>query len=127
MPHLRQTKLLLNAFLPPFIWAGTIFMFSSFSQLPGPEQAYADFILKKIAHMLVYGVLYALVLRGTVLVTSSKDTEQRLVIPLLITMLYAISDEFHQSLVPGRSATLRDIGYDLVGMLVVFLKKYGYI
>ena len=33
-------------------------------------------------------------------------------------MLFAISDEFHQSFVPGRSASLMDIGLDLLGIVL---------
>ena len=77
--------------------------------------------------MFVYGVLYALLFRG-VAMTSPKDKFWLLVtLPLLICLIYAASDELHQSLVPGRYATLRDIGYDMLGVTVVFLKKFAYI
>ena len=31
-------------------------------------------------------------------------------------VLFAISDEFHQSFVPGRTASFMDIGLDLIGI-----------
>ena len=33
-------------------------------------------------------------------------------------ILYGISDEFHQSFVPGRDASLFDVGVDMVGAVV---------
>jgi VanZ family protein len=32
-------------------------------------------------------------------------------------MLFAVSDEIHQSFVPGRTASFMDIGLDLIGIL----------
>lgn len=37
---------------------------------------------------------------------------------ILVTLLYALSDEFHQVFVPGRSGSLWDAGIDLVGILI---------
>lgn len=36
-------------------------------------------------------------------------------------MLYAISDEIHQIFVPGRQATLIDLFYDIIGLLLALL------
>ena len=117
----------LSAYLPPLIWAGVIFVISSQQVLPGPDVFLLDFLFKKSAHMFVYGVLYALLFRS-VAMTSPKDKFWLLVtLPLLICLIYAASDELHQSLVTGRYATLRDIGYDMLGVTVVFLKKFAYI
>ena len=35
---------------------------------------------------------------------------------LILSVLYAFSDEFHQSFVPGRDATLKDVLYDTAGI-----------
>jgi len=34
---------------------------------------------------------------------------------LLVCGVYAVSDEFHQSFVPSRTATARDVGIDAAG------------
>lgn len=36
---------------------------------------------------------------------------------VLAGMLYAVTDEWHQSFVPGRDPSLRDLGSDLVGLV----------
>lgn len=38
--------------------------------------------------------------------------------PFVISLAYAIFDELHQELVPGRGFELADIGYDLAGIMV---------
>lgn len=115
---------LLAAIGPVLVWAGLIFWLSAQEVLPGFELMTAEFIWKKSAHLTVYAILYLLIERGL----------GRLAIParhywwlgLVIGSLYAISDEYHQSLVPGRTATIRDLGFDFMGMSLAFLKQARY-
>jgi VanZ family protein len=124
----QKLRLLINAFAPPFVWALVIFAFSSQQSLPGFEASAFDFFLKKFAHMFVYGVLYFLLARGVeMVVDQKKNPKTRLFLPVLIVLFYAMSDEMHQSFVPNRYATLRDVGYDILGTSLVLLKKFRYI
>ena len=41
-----------------------------------------------------------------------------------ITVLYALSDEFHQLFIPGRTGRLKDVCIDSIGMLIGFLCIY---
>jgi VanZ family protein len=119
----------LNAFLPPVLWAALIFYLSSQSSLQGFELDTLDFVFKKSAHMFVYGVLYWLFYRAAQLVLNKTAQKQhwQWSLPLIAIIIYAISDELHQTFVPGRTGTLRDIGYDTLGASIVFLWKYRYI
>ena len=47
-------------------------------------------------------------------------------LPLIICLGYAGLDELHQSLTPGRYATIRDVGYDLLGMIIASAWWYRY-
>ena len=67
-----------------------------------------DFVLRKIAHACEYAVLGLLLVRAT----------RREHLAVLIGVLYAASDEFHQHFVPGRHATVRDVAIDSAGVLV---------
>jgi VanZ family protein len=40
---------------------------------------------------------------------------------LLLAAAYAVADELHQAFVPGRTASVLDVGYDLLGVLLVLL------
>jgi VanZ family protein len=122
-----KLKLYLNAYLPIIIWASLIYFFSSLQTLPSPEILWFDFIIKKTAHIFMYAVLAILLLRGLNLTFKSKNKKKLLIITLLICLIYAISDELHQSFVANRTASIRDVGFDLLGSSLVLIKKLGYI
>lgn len=92
--------------LPPVIWAGVIFAFSSLPQVKVSEFILWDFIVKKAAHLSEYAILYALIFR------ASKG---KWAPAYFLLTLYALSDELHQKFVPGRTSTPLDIGFDLIG------------
>ena len=123
----KKIKRIIIAYIPPTAWAILIFLLSSQSVLPGFEESPHDFIFKKTAHIIVYLVLYLLLKRAADITLNKKLSKQHIFLPVLFCLIYAASDEFHQSLVPGRYATLRDIGYDMLGVSIAFLKKYDFI
>jgi VanZ family protein len=98
---------------------GMIFFLSSQSKLPGPSEPWFDFIFKKSAHITVYAFLCATFYRAWAISwpTSSKVW----LVSLLLTLSYALSDELHQSFVPGRYPAVSDVGFDLIG---AFLSLY---
>lgn len=118
-----------NALLPPIVWATVIFVLSSQPTLPSLALIPSDFLLKKTAHMIAYAVLYLLVWRSIFILTQRKSTISKTVWlgAFVICFIYALTDEWHQSFTPTRSASLRDVGFDSVGMLSAFLWRYKYI
>jgi VanZ family protein len=121
----------LIAFAPPMLWAGLIYTLSAQSSLQSIESSTLDFFFKKLAHVTVYAVLFTLIHRGFRLILPqyfhSKYPTAHWLIPVVVVAIYAITDEFHQSFVPGRYATLKDIGFDLLGVLIALLRQYRYI
>lgn len=124
-------KQLVNAFLPPIAWATMIFLFSSQHNLPGPEVIIVDFVIKKSAHIFVYAILYVLLYRAIRIALArpnlSTSSTRFWLLPFIICLVYAISDEFHQSLVVGRTSTVRDVGYDMLGTFISFLAIHRYL
>jgi VanZ family protein len=98
---------------PVVLWMGMIFILSAQPTLPSAENQLLDLILKQSAHVLVYAGLAVLWLRA--LQDSHLPASQRLCIALVAAGLYALSDEFHQRFVPGRTASLVDVGCDWLG------------
>lgn len=94
------------AWLPVFLWALVIFTFSSINQISTSQVFVLDFIAKKIAHVSEYAILFILIFRAS---------RKRWIRSFILTLTYAISDEFHQSFVPGRTAAFFDLGFDLSG------------
>jgi VanZ family protein len=110
--------------LPVLVWMAVIFTFSALS-INGPaEFSWLDFIFKKSAHVTEYAILYFLVWRAA----SNQgrfNTTRVLISSLIFSLVYSLSDEWHQTLTPGREGTLRDVGFDTLGMLLAlnFLRK----
>ena len=72
-----------------------------------------DFIIKKTAHIIEYGILSALIYRALVEEKMSKKTAG--LIAILVAMFYGITDEFHQSFTSGRQPKARDVVFDTIG------------
>ena len=99
--------------LPPIIWGSVIFSFSSLHTISTTDFYLGDFILKKTAHIMEYGIFATLLYRA--LVNSNVKKSKAMWIAVLIAFLYGVTDEFHQSFTPGRTPTLRDILIDTTG------------
>lgn len=103
---------------PVIAWAMLIFILSSQASLPGPKVIWWDFVLKKSAHMLVFGLFYFLLYRAI----NWEKKLKTYFIPMFFTILYAVFDEIHQSFIPGRTSLISDVGYDTLGATLAFLK-----
>lgn len=68
------------------------------------------FLIRKAAHFIAYFILGILVLRA--FVNSGVRGWKSVVYAFLLSLIYAISDEFHQMFVPGRAAQVRDVFID---------------
>ena len=69
-------------------------------------------------HALVYAVLGVLVLRAVANARWSGVAMRMAGWAFVITVMYGISDEFHQRFVPGRIAEVRDLAADVVGAFI---------
>ena len=109
-------KQLLLSWGPVIFWCSVIFAFSSIPTLPKVGFIWWDFIIKKTAHITEYAILFFLTWRAVRKSRQLPVASYQLLMILGICFLYAISDEFHQSFVIGRTSTLRDVAFDLLGM-----------
>ena len=96
-----------------------------FAEKPEKEQlafaAMVDHPVRKTAHALEYallGVLMTGILYSEKIKKGLKANRLFFVIPWVLCILYAASDEFHQTFVPGRSGQFSDIGLDSAGALI---------
>lgn len=96
--------------LPPFLHAGFIFYLSSQSHLPSTPGG------DKLAHFVAYGLLGGLIVRALFFRMPERRTAL-LFIGAVLATLYGISDEFHQSFVPGRDASAADAAADCAGAI----------
>lgn len=50
-----------------------------------------------------------------------RDKMPFFIVVILISTVYALTDEIHQYFVPGRNASLLDVGFDFIGILFASL------
>ena len=95
-----------SAWLPVVAWAGVIFAISSIPSL-GTGLGVWDLVLRKLAHVTEYAVLGFLLARAAPLAAA-----------FALGVLYAVSDELHQSFVSGRQGAPRDVAIDALGVVI---------
>ncbi len=106
----RPPHSFVRAWLPVFIWCAVIFALSAVPSL-GTGLGTWDLALRKLAHVAEYAVLAVLLVRAC----------RRPGVAMLLGLLYAASDELHQSFVPGREGRPRDVAIDSVGLVLGLL------
>lgn len=91
--------------LPVVVWCAVIFAFSAVPSL-GTGLGTWDLLLRKAAHLTEFAILGGLLLRAL----------PRPPAAFALGVLYAISDEIHQTFVPGRAGRPLDVAIDAVGV-----------
>ena len=99
---------------PVAAWCLLIFAFSAIPDLSSGLQC--DFPLRKAGHMAEYGVLFALVRRACA--GSGARLAPAAWSAAAFALLYAASDEWHQSFVPGRRGAAADVAIDMTGVIL---------
>jgi VanZ family protein len=85
-------------------------------RLPIPTQDNLDFCVRKCAHLTVYAVFGILARRAFDRAGIPDGRASGMAWALAV--LYAASDEYHQTFVPGRTPKVTDVGIDAVGCMI---------
>jgi len=109
----------LNYYITPIIIAVLIIIFSSIpgNQYPELEAGGYDYsnITNTIAHLIEFALLAFFTLRAF---NQSKMTRgYKVLISLVLLVLFAITDEYHQAYAPGREVSFIDLLFDSLGIL----------
>lgn len=73
-------------------------------------------IIRKGAHLSIYTLVGILMM--SFISTYNIKLKYRFLISILVGLVYASSDEIHQSFIPGRNASIIDVGIDTSGVLL---------
>ncbi|MFC5589119.1 VanZ family protein [Sporosarcina soli] len=76
---------------------------------------FVEFLLRKSAHFFIFGIL------ATVIYSLLPKHAFRMLTATIITLLFAIGDEYHQSLTGGRTPTVNDVILDMSGAITFLL------
>ena len=96
-----------------------IFYLSTFERALISEKRILNFLFFKTLHVLEYGLLYFLIFRAFFTLKVAK--KKLYIVSFVISLVYAISDELHQTFVPTREGKLRDIFIDLGGISIMYI------
>lgn len=105
---------LFKYWLPVFAWAGLIFYLSSIPSLSS-SLGLADLVLRKLAHMFEFGLLAWLLYRA-LFASLPLGRFNALAWAVILTFIYAVSDEYHQLFVFGRECRFTDVLIDGLGI-----------
>lgn len=111
------------------LWMIFIFIMSSFNSTESSNQSnfiiniiinifnintteILSLIIRKLAHFTEYFIL------GLLTYNMINHCNKKTYISIIVCILYAISDELHQLLVPGRSCQILDITIDSIGSIL---------
>ncbi|MBL7147276.1 MAG: VanZ family protein [Nanoarchaeota archaeon] len=108
----------LTYWFPVYIWAALIFYFSAMP-LPSPGISYAGRTLivfsDQYKHILVYGFLTFLSWRAF----YNSNFKYSRIFAIAVVAIYGAGNELYQYFVPGRSASLIDAGFNLIGCILI--------
>lgn len=119
------------------IWMIIIFIMSSFNAEDSANQSnfivniianilninnieLLNLIIRKLAHFTEYLILGVLVIN----MFTKNNAKKYYLLSILLCIIYAISDEIHQFIIPGRACQIKDILIDSIGSITgIYLYK----
>ena len=102
----------LSRYAPPLAVMTLIFALSATPDLSSGLGAW-DTLLRKLAHVTIFGVLWLTLARAAYW--------RRPILATVVAVLYAISDEVHQTFVEGRHGSPVDVAIDSAGIALALL------
>lgn len=103
--------------LATLFWMSFIFYFSSIPNLK--SQYEADFLYRKVAHILEYFILTFLLFK-TFKSLNFYD-KKSIFAAIFFSIIYAATDEYHQTFIFGRDGKFYDILIDSFGSFLFYL------
>jgi VanZ family protein len=102
-----------------------IFVEPIHSYTPHTKEGPVTFLVRKSAHMFLYLLLGLLMIN--IVKEYVTDKKRQIIYSVLFCCFYALSDEFHQLFVKGRSSELRDVLIDSVAAAIGVFVYYRFI
>ena len=123
---MKAARKISGSWLPALVWATIIFGFSARSQAPHVSQKpQFQLAVQKFGHATEYAILAFLVYRA-LRRGHQLPLRRAAILAALIAALYGVSDEWHQSFVPGRACLLSDMAIDATGGLLAATALYAH-
>ena len=130
----KRTRIIISG-IAVIIWMIVIFMFSAMvgddsgnlstiivktifrNNTSIAESELAHIVVRKIAHMTEYAIFCLLIINLEKQI-GFKIRLKHILIGIIISCIYAMTDEYHQSFVNERSGNIIDVGIDTLGAAI---------
>lgn len=113
----------LLAWLPAVVWAGFIFFVSAQPKETFDRFGLTGLLLSTLGHLVSYALLMFFLVVA-LHYGSNLPSKYIFVTAFILLALYGLTDEYHQSFVPGRTATVVDWLVDLGGAALMWIALY---
>jgi VanZ family protein len=108
--------------LPVILWAAFIFALSCVPGKDIPNLPIPNF--HKLVHLIEYSVLGLLLIRALSHTVMRLSTGRLILLSMAIISIFAFSDEWHQTFVPGRHGCIADAVNDIIYAVIgIFVYK----
>ncbi len=77
-----------------------------------------NYPLRKVMHMSVYFILNILIILFIINIKPQHPIKKTIPLAIIICFLYALTDEYHQTLINGRTGQISDVIIDTIGALL---------
>ena len=84
---------------------------------------HGEIIVRKLAHFSIYTLVGIFIM--AFMFTFNTKLKVQFGVSLLVGLIYAITDEYHQSLVPGRGPSAMDVCIDTAGVFMGIIIVLG--
>ena len=102
----------------PLLYMGCIWYLSGRPSDSVIVLGFYDAMIKESLHLVEFAILYCLVVLALLAKSELSPSGTRLAV--IISIVYAFMDEFHQFFIPSRSASLVDLLKDTMGIAVAW-------
>ncbi len=119
---MKKLKKLIFYWLPPILWMLFIFFLSSKQSISITKEFVWDFIIFKTFHLIEYAALNFLFFRAFYGWGNKKgDITKILILSLFFSIVYAATDEYHQTYTATREGRFRDVIIDSAGAVLMYI------
>ncbi len=101
------------------LWMALIFYLSSVPHVGFGLEGYEEQFFRKSIHIVIYGILTFLMWFS--IPRLDNRLAKKILLCALLSIFYAISDEAHQSFVPGRCGNVKGVLFDLAGIVLALI------
>ena len=124
---MKKLKIFTLYWLPVFIVMAIIFMLSSRQSINVSPTKAVNFSIFKTLHILEFAFLYFVLFRAFRKSLKKQNQGKSYIYALIASLVYAVSDEIHQSFTPTREPSIRDITFDAIGIYLMFQYTKNYL